>query len=992
MNNRKKKLEGIFHAVSELSSPGERENYLQEACAGDAELRCEVEALLNAAPTGDELFRACDRGSRQFGTISSAPIAEQAGSLIGRYKLLEIIGEGGMGVVYMAEQEQPVRRKVAIKIIKLGMDTRQVVARFEAERQALAMMDHPHIAQVLDAGATDTGRPYFVMELVQGVPITEFCAANRISVDERIKLFMAVCQAIQSAHQKGIIHRDIKPSNVLVTLHNGVAHPMVIDFGVAKAIDQKLTEKTFFTNFATMIGTPAYMSPEQAEMSKLDVDTRSDIYSLGVLLYELLTGSTPFPEERLRSVAYGEMQRIIAEEEPERPSTRLKKTALAGSTSNLTTRHSSLATDLDWIVMKCLEKDRARRYETASGLAADILRHLNDEPVVARPPGAIYQLRKLVRRHKLPFAAVTTLALVLIVSGWQAARMDRERRLTKEQTEVARVVKEFLTEQLMAVNPYVEPEPNPYRRFQVERVARVIEGKFTKQPLVEAEMRSALAWAFAGIGDHHGAAMQAKKALEIRRRELGETHSDTLESYAGLATAYVNIGRRRDAESLLATALATVSTLPPDLSAGAANVLSAQASLFSKYNRPLDALPYLQRAMPVLKRIAQPKDFRFKDQFWEFAYVTTEARQWREAERLWNKGVAECETDYGSEHPMTAQFRKGQSYFFLQRGRSQEALTNLESIIPIYHRVLGTNHHNGLDAEGLLARAYEQQGRTNDAAQIYRSLHPRWATYLPYAPARLHCGNMAQFFKNHRLYEDAKAAYRALAASWETDPPETSVHLETFIEATAAAKGWPAAASICRKYLDDFADDISVWRTKATVFLYSGDINRYRRVLTKVLALAPAARTRKERTDILNVALLGAAEFSPEQVSQCEALIRELERGETTTTEQEQNVNIRAIGGILFRLGRLSNSLDHLDRAVQKYPSGTSRARVLVLKTLCLHGLGRLDQAHTAFDEAEDLMRVSLLERLNECEHFLTLDERTYLILRREAQALLAAK
>ena len=246
-----------------------------------------------------------------------------AGDRIGRYKLLEKIGEGGMGVVYMAEQEEPVRRRVALKIIKLGMDTRQVVARFEAERQALAMMDHPNIAKVLDGGATETGRPYFVMELVQGVPITEFCDKNQLSTEERLKLFIPVCQAIQSAHQKGIIHRDIKPSNVLVTLHDGVPVPKVIDFGIAKATNQKLTEKTLFTNFATMIGTPAYMSPEQAEMSGLDIDTRSDIYSLGVLLYELLTGTTPFPEKRLRSVGYSEMQRIIVEEEPERPSTRL---------------------------------------------------------------------------------------------------------------------------------------------------------------------------------------------------------------------------------------------------------------------------------------------------------------------------------------------------------------------------------------------------------------------------------------------------------------------------------------------------------------------------------------------------------------------------------------------------------------------------------------------------------------------------------------------
>jgi len=303
-------------------------------------------------------------------------------------------------------------------------------------------MDHPNIAKVLDGGATDTGRPYFVMELVQGVPITEFCDKNQLPAQERIELFIQVCQAIQSAHQKGIIHRDIKPTNILVTLNAGVPVPMVIDFGVAKATQQKLTEKTVFTNFATMIGTPAYMSPEQAEMSRLDVDTRSDIYGLGVLLYELLTGTTPFPEKRLRSASYQEMQRIIMEEEPERPSTRLLQTkTFSKSTAPLSTLHSSLSTDLDWIVMKCLEKDRARRYETANGLAADLKRHLENEPVVARPPSAAYKLQKAWRRNKLVFTAAALIAATLIVgtalSSWQAIEAGRARNAEKKQRQRA---------------------------------------------------------------------------------------------------------------------------------------------------------------------------------------------------------------------------------------------------------------------------------------------------------------------------------------------------------------------------------------------------------------------------------------------------------------------------------------------------------------------------------------------------------------------------
>jgi eukaryotic-like serine/threonine-protein kinase len=426
MNERQQKVEELFQAALELDSPDERTDFLDRMCAGEPALRAEVEELLRAAEAAEAVFQPCERARAAERIKPAEPLQESSGSLIGRYKLLEEIGEGGMGVVYMAEQQEPVRRRVAFKIIKLGMDTRQVVARFEAERQALALMDHPNIAKVLDGGATDTGRPYFVMELVQGVPITRFCDENQLSSEERLKLFIQVCHAVQHAHQKGIIHRDLKPTNVLVTLNDGVPHPMVIDFGVAKAINQKLTEKTLFTNFATMIGTPAYMSPEQAEMSKLDVDTRSDIYSLGVLLYELLTGATPFPEERLRSAGYVEMQRIICEEKPLRPSTRITRTAEPKAKSSLAPRLSPLATDLDWIVMKCLEKDRTRRYETANGLAEDLRRHLDNEPVLARPPSRLYEFRKSVQRHKVGFAATAAIILVLmagvLASSWEASR------------------------------------------------------------------------------------------------------------------------------------------------------------------------------------------------------------------------------------------------------------------------------------------------------------------------------------------------------------------------------------------------------------------------------------------------------------------------------------------------------------------------------------------------------------------------------------------
>jgi WD40 repeat protein/serine/threonine protein kinase len=430
----------VFEAALQLP-PGQREGYLEQACGGDAELLQRLRTLL-IVNEGSTDFMAGSPAAARTEAIP-VPLSEGPGDRIGPYKLLQVIGEGGCGVVYMAEQEQPIHRRVALKIIKLGMDTRQVIARFEAERQALALMDHPNIAKVLDAGATATGRPYFVMELVRGLKITEYCDEKRLSTQQRLQLFLQVCQAVQHAHQKGIIHRDLKPSNILVTVNDGAAVTKVIDFGIAKATTGgRLTDKTIFTAFEQFIGTPAYMSPEQAEITSLDIDTRSDIYSLGVLLYELLTGQTPFDAKELLRVGLEEMRRTLREKEPARPSTRLGTLGAEELTTTAQRRGlegpklvNVLKGDLDWIVMKCLEKDRARRYETANGLARDIQRHLNNEPVVACPPGGLYRFQKLVRRNKVAFSVAAAIGLVLVagvvVSTWQAVRA---RRAETEQT------------------------------------------------------------------------------------------------------------------------------------------------------------------------------------------------------------------------------------------------------------------------------------------------------------------------------------------------------------------------------------------------------------------------------------------------------------------------------------------------------------------------------------------------------------------------------
>jgi WD40 repeat protein/serine/threonine protein kinase len=418
----------------------ERSAFLQAVCGKDNVLHQRLEALLAAHDQPDNLVPTQAEAAQPTIKLDLSDAPDEAvGQTLGRYKLLERVGEGGCGVVYVAEQTEPVRRRVALKVIKLGMDTKQVVARFEAERQALAMMDHPNIAKVLDAGTTDVGRPFFVMELVRGIRITDYCDQANLTTKERLDLFIKVCQAIQHAHQKGIIHRDIKPSNILVTLHDGVPVPKVIDFGIAKATEGRLTDATVYTQLHQFIGTPAYMSPEQAEMSGLDVDTRSDIYSLGVLLYELLAGSTPFDAKELIASGIDAMRKTIREKEPVRPSTRFA--TLKGEQLTTTAKRRAadsaklmrqLKGDLDWIVMKCLEKDRTRRYETANGIAADLKRHLNNEPIVARPPSTAYRFQKAFRRNKLVFTAGTAIAAALllgiIASTWESVRATHAKR------------------------------------------------------------------------------------------------------------------------------------------------------------------------------------------------------------------------------------------------------------------------------------------------------------------------------------------------------------------------------------------------------------------------------------------------------------------------------------------------------------------------------------------------------------------------------------
>lgn len=453
--------EEIFYSTLEIESQEERTAYVEQACAGDDWVRREVERLLNTQAQSEAFFRDGSPSRISAVEISQTladipeffetmdnvlPDDDEVGRQIGNYKLLQKIGEGGGGNVYLAEQEKPMRRQVALKIIKLGMDTKSVIARFEAERQALAMMEHPNIAHVLNAGATETGRPFFVMELVHGVKITTYCDENKLDINQRLELFVQVCHAIQHAHQKGIIHRDIKPSNVLITLHDGVPVPKVIDFGIAKATSgDLLTDQTAYTAQEPFIGTPAYMSPEQADFSQMDIDMRSDVYSLGILLYELLCGQPPFDQKELLKAGVDEMRRMLRDCVPQRPSAKLQTLPVnereaIGQRRQTDLRRlvDSLSSELDWVVMRALEKDRDRRYQTADGFAEDVLRYLNHEPVVARPPSRRYRFRKLVRRNKGVFASVAAISLTLLAGLGTSSWLFVKERAAREAMELAR--------------------------------------------------------------------------------------------------------------------------------------------------------------------------------------------------------------------------------------------------------------------------------------------------------------------------------------------------------------------------------------------------------------------------------------------------------------------------------------------------------------------------------------------------------------------------
>jgi serine/threonine protein kinase/tetratricopeptide (TPR) repeat protein len=664
---------------------------------------------------------------------------EVPGTLLGPYKLLERIGEGGFGVVFMAEQQFPVRRRVAVKLIKAGLDTKQVIARFEAERQALAMMDHPNIAKVHDAGATESGRPYFVMELVPGVPVTEYCDRERLTPRERLKLFVQVCHAVQHAHTKGIIHRDLKPTNVLVAIHDDVAVPKVIDFGVAKATGERpLTDRTLFTQFAQMVGTPLYMSPEQAQPGGIDVDTRSDVYSLGALLYELLTGTTPFDGKRLRDAAADEVRRIIREEEPPRPSTRLSTSATLSAIAasrGLEPRKLGglICGELDWIVMKAIEKDRARRYETAIGLATDVQRYLTDQPVQAGPPSAGYRLRKFVRRNRGPVLAGALVLAALLggiaVSTWQAVRANREAANARAEVGRQEATNKFLNDMLNAANTGVIRPGGELARADVTvpqamdaALQRLDAGSLKGQPEIEAAVRGTIGEAYHVLGQTGMYPAQCRIALRLSEEAYGPEHPKLAHATVSYGWALICAGRSREAEPIMARGLAMQRKLLKADDTELMETMSRTCRMLIDLGKFAEAERLARDAVDLDRRRSPTGESSLADPLTRVALALAEQGKLAEAQQWHEQSINVSRKQAGEKHPQTtlamarlADVYERQGKVLMGAGQVAEAAALFRNQYAVRSEQAGATSADALAALKLLTGALRSQGNSAEA-------------------------------------------------------------------------------------------------------------------------------------------------------------------------------------------------------------------------------------------------------------------------------------
>jgi serine/threonine protein kinase len=727
----------LFLDALEIDDPARRTAFLDEACGTDLSLRLRLDQLLEShAQAGQFLAKPVQERPCDYPTVDAETVTAGPARCIGPYKLLQEIGAGGMGTVFLAEQQQPIRRSVAVKVIKPGMDSQQVIARFEAERQALALMEHPNIAHVLEAGSTEAGRPYFVMELVKGVPITAYCDEQRLTPRQRLELFVPVCQAVQHAHQKGVIHRDLKPSNVLVAEYDDRAVPKIIDFGIAKAVAQRLTERTLVTGFGHLVGTLEYMSPEQAKFNALDIDTRSDIYALGVLLYELLTGSPPFDRKRLRDTPLDESLRIIREEEPPRPSTHLScgdtLPAIAAKRGTEPAKLGKLLRgDLDWIVMKALDKERARRYQTADSLARDIQHYLDDEPVAAGPPSARYRLGKFVRRHRRWLAAACAFVLLLVVATavsvslavWAVlaeseTSVERDKavaakRRAEEEAAMASAVSDFLNNNVLGqasahlqAGPGRAPDRDLKVRTALDRAADNMHGKFAGQPRVEVAVRLTMGNAYRQLTEYDRAQQQLETALQRAQDAWGEENDDTLHAMNELAVLYQERGKNDLAEPLYARCLALNQKRNGDAHASTLRCQTNLASLYQAQGKYAQAEPLLQAALAGQRQLLGEEHEMTLASINNLALLYQAQGKFVDAEPLLLLLIERRRRLLGHEHPATLEAMGNLAGLYQEANRLDEAEPLLDRVFELSRKVHGDDHSSTLTAMNNLAVYY----------------------------------------------------------------------------------------------------------------------------------------------------------------------------------------------------------------------------------------------------------------------------------------------
>jgi serine/threonine protein kinase len=646
-----------------------------------------------------------------------------------KYRLIEELGSGGMGIVYKAEQIKPVKRSVALKIIKLGMDTRQVVARFETERQALAVMDHPNIAKVFDGGSTENGRPYFVMELVRGIPITEYCDKHKLTTRERLELFIQVCQAVQHAHQKGVIHRDLKPSNVLVVVQEDQPVPKIIDFGIAKAVEHRLTERTLFTEQGQLIGTPEYMSPEQAEMFGLDVDTRSDIYSLGIMLYELLVGELPLDAQELRSGGLDKIQWIIRETDPPKASSRLSglddtKTSIAEHRkTDPASLCKELKGDLDWIIMKAMEKDRTRRYESANGLTEDIQRYLNNEPIFARPPSTGYRLRKFLRRHKMGFAAAVLVgfALVIGVAGLTIGLKEAVKAKNEALQQAAKVgaINEFLNSMLSSPDP--SKDGREVKVIDILDNARERIGEsFKDKQEIEASVRHTLGNTYDAIGVYEKSVAELEKALDIQKRILGLDHPDTLNTMNSLSTVFIRMGKYAEAESILRE---TVSRRKQVLGAEHQHTIISMHNLGIVYyyqGKFKEAESMGRETLEIRKRVLGEDHPDTIFSLENLAIALSGQEKHEEAETVYDEAREKAARIFGPDHPTTLRIMHNLSCELNHLKKYHESESFFLETLEKQKKVFGPDHPDTIITMANLADLLNNMARFHEAEALSR--------------------------------------------------------------------------------------------------------------------------------------------------------------------------------------------------------------------------------------------------------------------------------